>query len=148
VPVFVAEKSKMGWLIGFVKHVIRSDCFHLLYLLLRSIPKIMLSFQLTQDLLFGFLSNFDVSRRPCLRLCLCLWSRTTNGLPLSPNLTNALDAMCRLLRISFRSGSHEWTRESGLSSEGCCNDSLYHVAFKRASWFLAQAPLIPSLLVN
>jgi hypothetical protein len=41
----VGEMSKLGWLIGFIKHAIWADSLYFLYLLLLSISKILASSQ-------------------------------------------------------------------------------------------------------
>jgi hypothetical protein len=43
----MGEMSKMGWLIGLVKHAIWADALYFLYLLLLSISRILPSFQPT-----------------------------------------------------------------------------------------------------
>jgi hypothetical protein len=43
----MGEMSKLGWLIGLVKHTVWANSFHFLYLLLLSISKILASSQPT-----------------------------------------------------------------------------------------------------
>jgi hypothetical protein len=62
-----------------------SDSLYFLYPLLFLISKIIASSQPTLRPSQACWANFDFSRRPSLRLCLCSRSRTANGLPVSPN---------------------------------------------------------------
>jgi hypothetical protein len=80
----MGERSKLGWLIRLVKHAIWADSLYFLYLLLLSIPTLLVPHSY---------------RSACF----------TNGV--SATLTgNAIDTLCHLLRISFWPSFCEWTR--------------------------------------
>jgi hypothetical protein len=81
----IGEMSKLGWLIGLTKHAIWADSLYFLYLLLLSISKTLASPHPTLwPSSYACCANFDFSRRPCWRLCLCSRSRTARCLPVSP----------------------------------------------------------------
>jgi hypothetical protein len=81
----IVEMSKLGWLIGLVMHAIWADSLYFLNLLLLSISKILASSQPIQcPSTYACWAKCDFLRRFSLRLCLCSWSRTTRGLPVSP----------------------------------------------------------------
>lgn len=64
------------------------------------------------DLLHEHVGLVLIFLKDCLRMCLCSWSCTVNGLHVSLTAAatrkeNAIAAMCCLLQISYRSSSHE-----------------------------------------
>jgi hypothetical protein len=75
----IGEMFRLVWLIGVLKYVIWADSLYFLYLLVLSVSKILVSSHPTLWIR-ACGANFNFSRRPSLRLCVCSVSSATTGL--------------------------------------------------------------------
>jgi hypothetical protein len=104
----MGEISKLGWLIGLLKHAIWADSLYFLYLLLLSISKILASFILHKHV--GLILIFIEDR---VRDCTFVLGAARMAICLFVNIVHCQ----RMLEtpVSFRSGFHELTPKSVFS---------------------------------
>jgi hypothetical protein len=116
------EMSKLAWLIGLVKHAIWAHSLYFLYLLLLSVSKTLASFQPTLWPFHGHVGLVWTFLEDLWRMFMESHGKRSTCFANVASATftgNATDALCHLLRISYRPGLRERTPKSVFSFEDC-----------------------------